>query len=67
MMEECEEERFAVGITQGLAAVDRYHFEKALREEPFPLKLTDNGIAFRCEEGEASVEDDRIKILDEIG
>ena len=38
---------FAVGITFGLAAVDRDHEEKAKRESTFPPALTDKGALCR--------------------
>ena len=62
-----QEIRQAVGITQGLAAVDEMACSKAEREEYFPLALIDTGISFVCGEGQASVEEDRMRILTEIG
>ena len=38
----------AIGITRGLAAVDKSLKEKSKREKDFPLKLTDKGIDFLC-------------------
>ena len=58
---------FSVGITLGLAAVDANHSEKAKREALFPLALTDTGTSFMCSAGQASVEEDRVRILEEIG
>jgi len=62
------EQLLAVGITQGLAAVDYYSaFNKTAREEHFPIELIQRGISFRCENGNASVESDKHKIMAEIG
>ena len=57
----------AVGITHELAAVDKNNLDKANRERLFPLKLTDFGVSFKCVDGEASVKEDRDRILGEIG
>ena len=58
----------AVGITQGTAAVDfGYAFVKTDRESHFPIHLIQLGITFRCENGNASVESDKRKIIAEIG
>ena len=46
----------AVGITHGLAAVDGVGEAKGKRESTFPVELLDKGIAFKCEDGEASGE-----------
>ena len=46
----------AVGITHGLAAVDSVGKAKGERESTFPVELLDKGIAFKCEDGEASGE-----------
>ena len=62
-----EEGWFAVGITFGLAAVDMDHAKKAKRESTFPLALTDEGVKFKSREGEASVKQDKLDILAEIG
>ena len=60
--------RLAVGITQGLVWVDAGNSSiKSEREEHFPLELIDRGVSFKCEEGAASVEADKVKILSEIG
>lgn len=75
------DKKLAVGITQGVAAADVAHAQpglnvsgtalfqnqKVFREKFFPLELTDLGISFRCCEGQASVETDKTKILEEIG
>ena len=58
---------FPVGITLGLAAVDQDHSKKAEREAEFPLALTDIGASFVCSAGQASVEEDRLRILETIG
>ena len=59
---------FPVGITTGLTAVDGPSGErKAKREAQFPLTLTDIGTKFRSRNGEASVKEDRLRILKEIG
>lgn len=69
--------QLAVGLCDGLAAVDLCDGsvrdtqllanKKAFREKFFPLKLTDIGIAFKCQEGSASRDQDKTKILTEIG
>lgn len=69
-----KERRTAVGITTGSVVVDvqgKYASEhstdsKAAREKFFPNKLLDLGVGFRCQEGQASVEQDKDKILNEI-
>ena len=40
---------------------------KSWREKYFPLALTDRGISFKCQEGNAFVDDDKLKILAEVG
>ena len=60
-------EQLAVGITHGLAAVDRGADYKTEREQHFPIHLIQLGIRFRCENGNASVESDKRKIIAEIG
>ena len=61
-------QRFAVGITQGLVHVDQGDLvNKSLREKFFPLVLIDRGVTFQCQDGEASVAADKVKILAEIG
>jgi len=63
-----EERKLAVGITQGLAAVDEGSaFYKTEREKHFPIDLIQCGITFCCENGNASVESDKRKIIAEIG
>jgi hypothetical protein len=57
----------AVGITHGLAAVDAMGKAKGKREQVFPLNLLDKGIAFKCQDGEASVQADETRIFTEIG
>merc|ERR1740117_1351564 len=58
----------AVGITHGLAAVDGgYAFNKTVREQHFPIDLIQRGVTFSCENGNASVESDKDKIMAEIG
>ena len=61
------EKQLAVGITQGLAAVDEYASNKTEREQHFPIHLIECGITFCCENGNASVESDKRKIIAEIG
>ena len=65
----CEgEKRFAVGITQSVVWIDQGQSQlKSEREKHFPLDLIDRGVSFKCEEGAASVEADKVKILSEIG
>jgi len=62
-----DEKKLAVGITHGMAAVDEYASSKARREQHFPIELIQRGITFRCENGNASVESDKRKIIAEIG
>ena len=63
-----DEQRLAVGITQGMAAVDEgYADHKTEREWHFPIELNQLGIRFCCETGNASVESDKHKIIAEIG
>jgi len=77
-----KETRLAVGITQtrayqeslggdslaGMVAVDRGNYNlKTAREQYFPIELIHLGISFRCQDGKASVEADRLKIMAEIG
>ena len=57
----------AVGITSGLAAVDMNSVKKGEREKRFPSALCDIGISFKCEHGEASMPEDRERIIFEIG
>lgn len=59
--------RCAVGLTQGLAAIDQIAYMKAQRERFFPLELLDKGVRFECKDGQASVEADRVSILAKIG
>merc|ERR1712166_1706076 len=49
-------------------AADRGNYNlKTAREQYFPIELIHLGICFRCEDGKASVEADRLKIMAEIG
>ena len=57
----------AVGIADGLAAVDRVAFHKGEREQHFPLDRLDKGLQFKCMEGQASVTADADRIKGEIG
>ena len=59
--------RCAVGLTQGLTAIDQLAYMKAQRERFFPLELLDKGVRFECKHGQASVEADRLSILTKIG
>ena len=61
-----EQQRQAVGITQGLAASDIDVSDKTSRECHFPIQLLQLGIQFQCSEGEASVEADRKRIIDRL-
>ena len=59
--------QFSVGITQGLVAADRGDAScKAEREKHFPIQLIHRGITFHCEDGQASVQADKEKIIAEI-
>jgi len=68
-----KEKRFAVGITDTVigAAVDiedkyshgGFEAAQAARERPFPIKLLDMAVAFRCQEGKASILKDQKSIL----
>ena len=73
------EPRLAVGITGSPAAIDRIggvdqngyslgdvNLAKAEREKFFPIKLLKSAIEFKCVDGEASVRDDKTKIMDRI-
>ena len=62
------EQRSAVGILDGLAAVDNDAEDKGLREQHFPLALLhEHGLKVECRNGNASVDADRLRILDTIG
>jgi len=61
------EQLLAVGITHGMAAVDKYAVYKSNREQYFPIHLIQRGVTFCCENGNASVESDKHKIMAEIG
>ena len=60
------EHHSAVGITSGLAAVDRSAQSKALREKHFPMARLTKGLTFKCMEGKASVTSDEDRIKGEI-
>ena len=63
-----DEKRLAVGITQSAVWADQgFSSMKSEREKYFPLELIDCGVSFKCEEGAASVDADKDKILSEIG
>merc|ERR1740124_1175722 len=62
-----EEPREAVGIISGGATCDEDDPEMtALREAHFPFQLISQSMGIKVEEGEASVEDDRVHILNSI-
>merc|ERR1740117_933935 len=61
------EQRLVVGITHGVAAVDSNVVSKTCREQHFPIELIYRGVTFCCENGNASVESDKHKIMAEIG
>ena len=61
------ESRAAVGVTDGLAAVDRDARDKQLREKHYPMELARKGMAFACLEGNASFKPDKDRILEDIG
>ena len=56
----------AVGLVDGLAAVDMNSAYKYHREQHFPSALLDKGIEFKCKDGEASVPADQKRISDAI-
>ena len=56
----------AVGIVQGLAAVDRHSQNKAAREASFPLSLLNQGICCDCETAETTMPADKERILNRI-
>lgn len=56
-----------VGITQGLAAVDRDATFKANREMKFPFTLLDLGLSFKFKKGLTSHASDNVKIKKAIG
>lgn len=56
----------AVGITSGLAAVDRTTAHKALREGHFPMARLRKGLTFKCMEGKASMPSDEDRIKREV-
>lgn len=62
-LEWVSEERSAVGLTTGLAAVDLNCFGKAKREDPFPIELIDKGISMKCVEAAVSEPSDRSHIM----
>ena len=51
-----EDEDGGTAVAVGLAAVDSVGKAKGKRESTFPVELLDKGIAFKCEDGEASGE-----------
>ena len=57
----------AVAITDGLSAQQEDAEHKLEHEEAFPLELIDKGIAFKCKDGKASFEADKVRILKAIG
>ena len=57
----------AVGLVDGLAAVDYDASSKDNREQHFASTLLDKGIEFKCKDGEASVPADQKRISDAIG
>merc|ERR1712166_612117 len=71
-----KEKRFAVGLTDTAigAAVDiedkyslgGFEAAQAAREKPFPIKLLDLAVAFKCEEGKTSILTDQKHILAKI-
>eukprot|EP00930_Biecheleria_cincta_P013440 TRINITY_DN11974_c0_g1_i1.p1 TRINITY_DN11974_c0_g1~~TRINITY_DN11974_c0_g1_i1.p1 ORF type:complete len:685 (-),score=89.45 TRINITY_DN11974_c0_g1_i1:144-2147(-) len=58
--------RLAVGITSGLAPCDYDPGEKTARERHFPIKLIDKAMQVRVQDAQASIEGDRIHILNTI-
>jgi len=62
-----EEERKALGIISGGATSDYGDFERiSAREAAFPYNLIEKSLSIKVEVAEASVEDDRIHILNSI-
>ena len=62
-----DEKKFAVGITQGVVWIDRgSSYNKSGREQHFPLELVDCGVVFACQDGAATEEADKVKIIAEI-
>ena len=61
------ERRFAVGIVDGLAAIDQSEHKKQDREQHFPMELVKKGVEFAWLDGQASMEEDRVRIIGEIG
>ena len=57
----------AVAITDGLSAQQWKAQDKLAHEQAFPLELIDKGIAFKCKDGQASFEADKVRILKAIG
>ena len=57
-----DEERLAVGLTDGVAPSDVTPLWQIKRQQHFPLALTDIGISFDCMQGEASVPEDEQRI-----
>ena len=58
----------AVGITQGVVHTDEGQAaNKSNREKHFPLELIDHAVSFNCQEGGATVHQDKVDILSEIG
>ena len=56
----------AVGLTDGLAAVDRSVRDKVEREKPFPEELLVHALRVQLQTAEASIETDRNRILNTI-
>lgn len=59
--------RFTVGLTTGLAAVDADATHKLERERHFPIDLLDRLVRYSCADGNASAEYDKRRVVAEIG
>uniref|UniRef100_A0A6S8A2X7 Uncharacterized protein n=1 Tax=Aplanochytrium stocchinoi TaxID=215587 RepID=A0A6S8A2X7_9STRA len=57
----------SVGLTEGLAPIDDDGELKQAREKSFPIELLQDALNINIENAEASMEDDKTKILQHIG
>jgi len=62
-----QEQRQAVGITEGLGAHDRHQKDKQYRQLHFPPDLIEKGLKVACATAEATEKEDEIRILSQVG
>ena len=61
-----DEQRQAVGLTDGVAPSEEHPYWQTSRQQHFPLVLTDIGISFDCMNGQASIPMDEQRIKQAI-